>query len=207
MDNVKVLLADDHEMIRQGLRTLLLNRPGTEIVAEAKDGRLAVRLAKQFSPDIVIMDINMPDLNGIDATRQIKNDGKDTKVIALSGHTDRRFTSEMMNAGASGYVVKESAFEELAQATSAVVHDKIYISPRVTEPGRTLDPNLLTARERQVLELTAQGMSMKEVAARLKVSVKTIETHRKHLMEKLDLHSVAELTKYALREGMTALNN
>jgi DNA-binding NarL/FixJ family response regulator len=207
MDNVKVLLADDHEMIRQGLRTLLLNRPGTEIVAEAKDGRSAVRLAKQFSPDIVIMDINMPDLNGIDATRQIKSDGKGTKVIALSGHTDRRFTSEMMNAGASGYVVKESAFEELAQAMSAVAHDKIYISPRVTEPGRTLDPGLLTARERQVLELTAQGMSMKEVAAQLKVSVKTIETHRKHLMEKLDLHSVAELTKYALREGMTALNN
>jgi two-component system, NarL family, response regulator NreC len=207
----RILLADDHEMLRAGLRSLLEDEAGFEVIAEAEDGRTAVRLAAELSPDVVIMDIHMPDLNGVEATRQIKNgNGDGPKVIALSAHSDERFAREMLRAGASSYVLKHAAFEELAAALKAVIANQTYLSPSVAQVvmkdyvknGSAF--STLTAREREVLRLLAEGKATKEAAMHLKVSVKTVETHRRNIMEKLGTHSVAELTKYAIREGLTS---
>lgn len=212
----RVLLADDHRMIREGLKALFRLQPDIEVIGEAETGRAAVRLAAEWAPDVVVMDVNMPDLNGVEATQQIVAHGNGTKVVALSEHTDTRFTTEMFRAGASGYVVKEAAFDELVAAIRAVLAGKAYLSPRIT--GAVVKDQLrggkrgssvvakLTDREREVLQLLAEGKATKQVAARLHVSVKTVETHRRNVMEKLDLHSVAELTKYALREGITTMD-
>jgi DNA-binding NarL/FixJ family response regulator len=229
---MKVLLADDHRIVREGLRSLLETQPDLQVVAEASDGRQAVEMARQLSPDVVVMDVAMPQLNGIEATRQISAEEPAMKVVALSMHSDRRFVSEALKAGASGYVLKDGAFDELISAIRAVVADRVYLSPRVAgvvvedyvrrlptrghdgaqQPGdddstsaRRSVFDALTPREREVLQLMAEGYATKEVAHRLHVSVKTVETHRRQIMEKLDLHSVAELTKYAIREGLTAL--
>jgi DNA-binding NarL/FixJ family response regulator len=213
-----ILLADDHQIVRQGLRSLLERNQDMRVVGEASDGRTAVRMTQELSPDVVIMDVGMPDLNGIEATRQLLHDDASTKVVALSMHSDRRFIGEMLKAGAKGYLLKDGAFEELAGAVRSVVAGKMYLSPRITDvvvddylrnvPGA--EPSVfakLTPREREVLQLMAEGRSTKEIAMDLKVSVKTIETHRRQVMEKLDIHSVAELTKYAIREGLTNLEN
>jgi DNA-binding NarL/FixJ family response regulator len=213
-DSLKVLLADDHEMLRAGLRALLQQKADVEVVAEASDGRTAVRLASELNPDVVVMDINMPDLNGIEATRQIRSNGSGPKVIALTAYAPGRFTVEMLKAGASAYILKTSAFRELGNALDSIRAGKVYLSPAVS--GAVVDDSArlgnnggsvfstLSAREREVLQLLAEGKATKEVAAHLKVSVKTVETHRRNLMDKLDLHSVAELTKYAIREGITS---
>ena len=214
----RILLADDHAMMRAGLRQLLEALPGVEIVGEANDGRAAVRMAAEARPDVVVMDIGMADLNGIEATRQIRAAAPGgPRVIALSAHCDRRFTTEMLKAGASAYVLKDSAFGELALALKAVMADQVYLSPAVAEAvvgdyagGGTADSPAsafakLSPREREVLQLMAEGKSTKEVARHLHVSAKTIETHRRNLMEKLDTHTVAELTKYAIREGLTSV--
>jgi DNA-binding NarL/FixJ family response regulator len=211
---IKVLIADDHQMMRAGLRALLEQRPDVKVIAEAGDGRAAVRLAREHSPDVVVMDINMPDLNGVEATRQICADGKGPKIIALTGYAPTRFTVEMLNAGASAYVLKTAAATELTMALDAVCAGKIYLSPEVSnEVMQKPSPDAnakrsvfhhLSSREREVLQLLAEGKSTKEVAARLNVSIKTVETHRRNLMEKLNIHSVAELTKYAIREGITS---
>ncbi len=213
--SMRVILADDHEMMRAGLRSLLQGEADVEIVAEAADGRTAVELAARLSPDVVVMDVQMPDLNGIEATRQIRAGGDGPRVIALSAHSDRRFAAEMLRAGASGYVLKDAAFDDLTAALRAVVARKAYLSPGVA--GAVLDEYVrgegpspsaafakLSPREREVLQLMAEGRATKEVASDLHVSPKTVETHRRNIMEKLDLHSVAELTKYAVREGLTA---
>jgi two-component system response regulator NreC len=209
--SIRVLLADDHKIVRQGLRSLLEKQHGMEVIAEAEDGRTAVQLARKLSPDVVVMDIAMPDLNGIGATRQIIAEAPGVKVVALSMHSDKRFVTRMLRAGASGYLLKDCAFEELARAISAVVANQIYLSlgiagvvvedyvRHVPETGPSLTP-----RECEVLQLLAEGSSTKEIAARLHVSVKTVETHRRHIMEKLDIHTIAELTKYAIREGLTS---
>jgi DNA-binding NarL/FixJ family response regulator len=212
---IRILLADDHKIVRQGLRTLLQKEPDMEVVAEAEDGRASLKLAQQFSPQVVIMDVGMPDLNGIEATRQVLADSPGIKVIALSMHSDRRFVVNMLKAGASGYLLKDSAFEELAAAIRAVMANKTYLSPGVSDvvikdyiSGPKPDSSafsVLTAREREVLQLMAEGRSTKQIADRLIVSVKTIETHRQQIMNKLNIHSVAELTKYAIREGLSAL--
>jgi DNA-binding NarL/FixJ family response regulator len=209
-----VLLADDHSMLRAGLKVLLETQAGAQVIGEASDGRTAVKLAAQLSPDIVVMDINMPDLNGIEATRQIRANGKGPKVIALTAFAPSHFTTEMLKAGASGYVLKTSAFQELGDALDAVRAGKIYLSPAVANEAMTNDGSnghasqnvfsRLSGREREVLQLLAEGKSTKEVANHLDVSVKTAETHRRNLMEKLGLHSIAELTKYAIREGITS---
>ena len=214
--NTKILLADDHKIIREGLRALLEKEPDMEVVGEAQDGITTVRLAKKFLPNIVIMDIGMRDMNGIDATRQIISETQGVKVIALSMHSDRRFVLQMLKAGASGYLLKDSAFEELASAIKTVMAGQPYLSPKITdvvikEYIVSLPKNeesvftKITTREREVLQLLAEGKATKQIAAFLNVSVKTIETHRQQIMEKLDIHSVAELTKYAIREGLTSL--
>jgi len=210
-----ILIADDHRLLREGLRALL-EREGFQVVAEADNGRSAVKLAKQLQPDIVITDIAMPDLNGVEATRQICAEAQRSKVLALSMHTESRFVLGILEAGASGYLLKDSAFEELAGAIKAILKDQIYLSPAIA--GVVLSQSLsrlgskrrsqqieLSKREREVLQLIAEGKSTKEIAATLYVSVKTVETHRKQIMDKLDIHSIAELTKYAIREGVAFL--
>ena len=213
----RILLADDHKIVRDGLRALLDSQPGMTVVAEADNGRATVRLARELLPDLVIMDIGMPDLNGIDATRQISNELPGVRVIALSMHSDRRFVVQMFRAGASGYLLKDCAFEELARAVRAVLKNQTYLSPAVAGPvmedyiqylASADEPGFsaLSPREREVLQLLAEGKSTREVAALLCVSIKTVETHRQQIMSKLDVHSVAELIKYAIREGLTSLD-
>ena len=212
----RIVIADDHQIMRQSLRVLLEKEPDMEVVAEAEDGRKAVVLVQELTPDVVIMDVNMPDLNGIDATRQIISDYPEMKVIALSVHTDRRFIINMLKAGAHGYLLKDCAFEELAQAVRLAMGNKTYLSPGVANivvkdyvrrvPGQAQNAfSLLTAREREVLQLIAEGKNTSKIAELLAISVKTVETHRQQIMHKLDSRSVAELTKYAIREGITSL--
>jgi DNA-binding NarL/FixJ family response regulator len=216
----KILLADDHQIVREGLKSLLNSHEDMQVVGEARDGRSAVQMAKDLSPDVVIMDVGMPHLNGIEATRQITSREPEAKVVALSMHADRRFMGEMLKAGAKGYLLKDGAFEELATAIRSVVANKVYLSPRIANVmvddyvhRSPSQPNgdasafaRLTPREREVLQLMAEGRATKEIAMDLKVSIKTVETHRRQIMEKLSIHSVAELTKYAIREGLTSLD-
>jgi DNA-binding NarL/FixJ family response regulator len=213
---IRILLVDDHQMIRDGLRHLLKLQKDMDVLAEAEDGRSAVQLAGKLKPDVVILDVAMPDLNGIEAARQIRSLYPEVRIVALSMHSDRRFIAEMLKAGATGYLLKDSAFEELAQAVRTVAAGRTYLSPQITGSivedyvqrlpnGRDSVASILTPREREVLQLLAEGQSTKQIAGRLHVSVKTIETHRRQLMEKLNLHSVAELTKFAIREGLTWL--
>ena len=212
--SVRILVADDHQILRDGLRALLQKQEGFEIVGEAPNGRLAVQLAKQLCPHVVIMDIAMPDLNGIDAAQQMRAELPDIKVIALSMHSEKQYVTGMLRAGAKGYLLKDSAFEELTTAVNSVIADQLYLSPGITnvvvddylsatEPGKEIDS--LTPREREVLQLLSEGKATKEIALALHVSAKTIETHRRQLMDKLNTRSVAELTKYAIRAGLTTL--
>jgi len=214
--SIKVLLVDDHAIIREGLRSLLEKQPEMEVIADTDDGRKAVELVRELLPDIVIMDITMPGLNGIEATRQITAEFPDVKVIALSIHSKRRFVADMLSAGATGYILKECLFDELVQAIKAVAAGGRYLSPRITDvvvsdyvkrlSATTESPfEALKTREREVLQLVAEGKSTKQIALELHVSTKTIEANRRQIMEKLNIHSVAELTKYAVREGLTTL--
>ena len=217
MNSVKIVLADDHKMMREGLSSLLNQQGDISVVGQATNGREAVQLAEKLGPDVVVMDVSMPDLNGIDATRQIISRTPATKVIALSMHSDRQFVAEMFRAGASGYLLKDSAFEELASAIRTVARDETYIAPKIggfriddytsnANSGRMVSPKL-TEREREVLQMLAEGKGTKEIAAELFLSAKTVETHRQHLMDKLEMYTVAELTKYAIREGLTTLDH
>jgi two-component system, NarL family, response regulator NreC len=213
----RVLLADDHKILRQGLRTLLEQEKDIQIVGEAENGRSSVRLAGELTPDVVIMDVAMPDLNGIDATRRIAEIVPLTRVLALSMHSDGRYVKGMLQAGARGYILKDCAAEELTRAIRTVMADQVYVSPGVTGTivddyvrqlsSATDEPATLSPREREVLQLLAEGASTANIAAELHLSVKTIETHRKNIMDKLSLRSIAELTKYAIREGITALDH
>ena len=204
-------------MMRQGLRTLLADQAGLEVVADAGDGRTAVRLAGEAGVHVAVMDVTMPGLNGIEATRQIRAEHPAVQVVGLSMHADREFVTAMLAAGASAYLLKDCPFAELVTAIRAVAAGDVYLSPKVA--GIVVDGCLegmggdagpycggkLTAREREVLQLVADGKSSKQMAVLLKLSAKTVDTHRRQVMEKLDLHSVAELTHYAIREGVTAL--
>ncbi len=213
---VRILLADDHQLVREGLRHIVEGDLGMAIVGQAESGRATFELAKSLRPDIIIMDISMPDLNGIEATRRIKEELPEVHVIALSMHSDRRYVSEMLAAGALGYLLKHSAVDELERAIRTVLDEKIYVTPEIAgvvvqeylhhlKQVQNGDVSPLTAKEREVLQLLAEGKATKEIAATLHVSIPTIDTHRQHIMEKLGLHSVAELTKYAIREGLTSL--
>jgi DNA-binding NarL/FixJ family response regulator len=212
----KILIADDHQIVRQGLRFLLEKEVDLKVVAEAENGRTTVRLARELNPGVIIMDVAMPDLNGIEATRQIIAEMPATKVIALSMYADRRFVVNMLKAGASGYLLKDCAYEELIRAIRVVLAHKTYLSPGVTDilvkdcqmgiPMNEISAfALLTPREREVLQLMSEGNSTAKIADQLHVSIKTVESHRQQLMQKLNLRSVAELTKYAIREGLTSL--
>lgn len=214
---IRIVLADDHKMIRDGLRSLISEHGNMEVIGEAADGLSAVKLVKKLAPNVVVIDIGMPELNGIEVARQIAALKCPPKIIGLSMHADRRYVAQMLKAGASGYVLKDSAFEELVQAIETVAKGQTYLSPQiagavVTELKRTANDDegtafsLLTAKEREVLQQISEGFSTKEIASSLGVSGKTIETHRRQIMERLNLHSVAELTKYAVKEGLTELD-
>ena len=213
---LRVILADDHAIVREGLRSILEKMGNVEVVGEADDGRTAVDLVRELDPDMAIMDLSMPELNGTDATRQIVDMGRGTKVIMMTMHADRHMVAETLKAGAMAYVLKNSAATELADAVRAVQVGNVYLSPKVagvvvenfvrrqpTDQGPRA--SLLTPREREVLQLLAEGRTSKEIASTLHVGVKTVETHRSQIMDKLGLRSIAELTKFAVREGLTPL--
>ena len=216
--SIRILLADDHKIMREGLRSLIEKNPDMEVVAEAENGRTAVQLVRRLRPDVVIMDVGMPDMNGMEATRRIIDQLPGVKVVALSIHSDKRFVAGMLSAGASGYLLKDCAFEELEHAIRATIGYRIYLSNGIAgivvedyvrhlQKADSSAFSVLTVREREVLQLLAEGKTTKQIAFNFNVSVKTIETHRRQIMDKLDVHSIAELTKYAIREGLTNLKD
>ena len=213
---VRILLADDHQIMREGLKALLGKHSSLEVIAEAENGIEALAIARRERPDVIIMDIAMPDINGIEVTRQLKSELADIKIIALSMHSDRRFVSEILKAGASAYVLKQAAFEDLENSIKAVMLNRTFLSADILESVVSDYVSQLSTseydayrqlsdRERQVLQLLAEGNSTKEIAFKLHVSVKTIETHRQNIMNKLDIRTLAGLTKFAVREGLTSL--
>ncbi|HEG44757.1 MAG TPA: response regulator transcription factor [Phycisphaerales bacterium] len=215
--SIRTIIADDHKIIRDGLTSLLDNEEDIEVVAQAADGHTAVELVRKMIPDVVIMDIGMPGLNGIEATRQITSEIPYIKVVALSMHSDKKFVTEMLKAGASGYLLKNCAFEELATAIRTVMDGKTYLSPAMAElivdnyvrknPGQDDSAfSVLTNREREVLQLLAESSTTKQAARQLHISTKTVETHRLKIMKKLNLDNMVALTKYAVREGLTSLD-
>ncbi len=215
---IKIIIADDHRIIHDSLNPLLDKQPDIEVVGVADNGRKAVKLTKDLKPDLVIMDISMPDLNGMEATRQIITQCPGVKIIALSMNTDKRYVKGMLKAGASGYLTKGCSFEELSNAIRVVAAGKKYLSPEISEivideslvsssVKGVSDSSELTMREREVLQLLAEGKKVKEIADTLFLSMKTVHVHRKHIMEKLDIHSIAELTKLAIREGLISLES
>ncbi|MEZ4729262.1 MAG: response regulator transcription factor [Caldilineaceae bacterium] len=214
---IRVLLAEDHTIVRKGIRMILDAEPGVVVVGEAENGREAVEKAEQLQPDIVVMDHTMPILNGLEATRQLRTRLPDTKVLILTMHTNEAYIFEFLQAGAAGYLVKQSAPTDLIAAIMAIQQGQSYLSPAISKTvieeyvrqgevsGKGGNPATLTAREREVLQLIAEGHSNREIAEQLHISVKTVGVHRVNLMQKLDLHSPTELTKYAIRKGIISL--
>jgi two-component system response regulator NreC len=214
MNRIRVLLAEDHTIVRKGLRSLLDDEIEIEVVGEAEDGQQAIELVQRVQPDVVLMDITMPVLNGLEATRQIKKLFPQVKVVVLTVHSTEEYIFQILRAGASGYVVKQAAVSELVQAIQTVYRGDSFLSPSISrqvveEYGRRAEAiedkyDRLTDREREVLQLIAEGRANREIAQLLHVTVKTVEAHRAHLMDKLGLRSTAELTRYALRKGIVS---
>ncbi|MCF7810443.1 response regulator transcription factor [bacterium] len=213
---IGIILADDHKLFRDGLRILLEKDSDFTVIGEADNGLKTISMARDLKPDIIIMDISMPKLNGVEATRKILGENSEVRVIILSMHSDRRFVLETLKAGAVGYILKDSSITELADGIKYVMNNRIYLSAqiskniiqdyvRIAQQSESSAFTLLSSREREVLQLLTEGKSNREVAESLNISVKTVETHRKNIMEKLNIHSIAELTKYAIREGITPL--
>lgn len=214
MKNIRVLLADDHQLVRAGMRALIDSLPGFEVAGEAADGREVLRLAREDGIDLVVMDLSMPGLNGLDATARIAKDHPEIRVVVLSMHTSENYVLDALRAGARGYVIKDSAPEELERALRAVAAGQRYLSPAISH--FLLDDYLrlarggdaqqaaarLTARQREILQLIAEGRSTREIAGRLSISIKTVETHRAQIMQRLDVRDVASLTRYAIRLGL-----
>lgn len=211
---MRILLVDDHEIMREGMMALLRKRPDVEVVGEAGDGRTAVKMVQELKPDVVIMDVGMPNLNGIEATTQMVAENPSVKVMALSTHSDGSVVGKMIKAGASGYMLKESAFAELMDGLNAMISGRTYLCSKIqkvvfsdyvnmiTNPNWAMGDSL-TGREREVLQLVAEGHTTKEIAKILHLSPKTVDSHREHIMEKLSIRNIAGLTKYAIREGLT----
>jgi DNA-binding NarL/FixJ family response regulator len=214
--SVRVLLADDHTLVRAGIRALLNELPGVQVVAEAGDGREAVDLAKVHQPNLILMDISMKGLNGIEATAQLKRESPDVRVIILSMHASEEHVAQALRAGASGYMLKDAATQELALAVAAVTRGEAYLSPLISKQvvdsyvqRRGVDNSpldLLTSRQRQILQLIAEGKSTKQIAHLLNLSVKTVETHRAQLMERLEIRDVPGLVRYAVRVGLVTFD-
>ncbi len=215
MSKIRVLLVDDHTIVRQGLRALLESQEGIEVVGEAEDGRHAFEKAEQLIPDIVVLDITMPNLNGIEATRQIKKLNSEIKVIVLTVHDSEEYVHQILQAGASGYLLKESAVSDLVSAINAVTKGDIFLSPTISKvvvkdyikhtegESKVFDSlDILTGREREVLQLIAEGHTNREVARLLELSVKTVDVHRAHIKEKLHIRDTAGLIKYSIRKGL-----
>ena len=211
---IKIILADDHAVMRHGLSKSFQSETDMEVIAQAKDGRSTVQLVKELVPDVVVMDIGMPDLNGIEATRQITKECPKVKVVALSMHASKHFIIEMFRAGASAYLLKDCEFDELVHAIRLAADNKKYISPSISDTvvenyvlnfSETKDSafSILSKREREVLQLLTEGKTTKQTAKRLHISSKTVEVHRLNLMNKLKIDSIAQLTKYAIQEGLT----
>jgi two-component system response regulator NreC len=214
--SIKILIADDQQLTREGIRSMLEREPDMEVLGEAEDGRSAARMARDLGPDVILMDVCMPDMNGIVATSIIRSESPKIKVLALSMLDDRRFVYHMLRAGASGYIIKDCSFKELSRAIRRVMQNKTYLSPGIMDtvvkdyvmpPAYSTSPDSfnLTLREKEVLQLVAEGYSTAKIANSLHVSVKTIESHRQNLMEKLNTKGIAGLTKYAIREGLTSV--
>ena len=216
MRKIKVLLADDHKMIRAGLRLVLEQQPDISVAGEADDGRQAVSLAQELKPDVVVMDVGMPNLNGIEASLQIKEARPETAIVMLSMHSDEGYILRALRAGAAGYILKDSAEADLVGAVRAVAEGKSFFSPKVSrilledymrklrKTGADDSYDLLSAREREILQLVAEGQSSKEIANLLNLSVYTVETHRGNIMQKLNLRGIPELILYAVRKGIVA---
>jgi DNA-binding NarL/FixJ family response regulator len=213
---LRILIADDHEVARHGIRALLESHPGWEICAEAKDGREAVEGADRYKPDVLLLDIGMPNLNGLDAARQILATSPDARILILTIHDSEQVVREVLAAGAKGFLLKSDAGRDLLAAVEALQHRRTFFTPKVAQmmldgylrPHEDNDPSdqcVLTPREREVIQLVAEGKTTKEIATALSLSVKTAETHRTNLMRKLDLHSVADLTLYAVRNGIVQI--
>jgi DNA-binding NarL/FixJ family response regulator len=210
MTTLKVLIADDHDVVRKGLKMLIEERVGWQVCGEARSGREAVDKCTQLGPDVIVIDISMPDLNGLEATRQIRKACPKTEVLVITHHDSDEMAAEVMDAGARGYVLKSDSDTDLVRAVEVLSHHKPFFTSRVTEMflanrgGRVKDPaemmrKRLTMREREILQLLAEGKTAKEVATVLGIAVKTSDTHRTNIMRKLDVHSVAELVRYAIR--------
>ena len=211
----RVLLADDHEIVLDGVHAMLEREPEFEVIGKVTDGSQAVRQSRELVPDIVVMDLTMPDMSGIEATRLIVTEQPTVKVLCLSMHADSGFVMAALEAGASGYVLKDAAKQELLHAICTVMKGQVYLSPgvagMVVDAARSRDAEsgasdfaLLTEREREVLQLLAQGETSKQIACRLHLSVKTVGTHRRHIMDKLNINNIAGLTKFAIREGLAS---
>jgi two-component system response regulator NreC len=214
MKKIRVLLAEDHTIVRKGLRSILDAEDSIEVVGEAEDGRAAVEAVEHLRPDVVLMDISMPGLNGLEATRQIKHRAPHIRVLVLTMHTNEKYILQILQAGASGYLVKQAAVEELISAIQAVHRGDAFLSPSISKKvvqryvlqGQAMAEEdsyeLLTPREREVLQLIAEGHTNRDISEILHISIKTVEVHRANLMKKLDLHSAAELTRYAIGKGI-----
>jgi two-component system response regulator NreC len=217
MRKIKVVVADDHTILRQGIKALLDNQEGIEVVGEAKDGREAIKTIEELLPDVILMDIAMPGLNGLEATRRIKKKFPKVKVVVLTMHANEEYIFQILNAGADGYLVKEAAFQDLISAINAVHRGEAFMSPSISKKVMTdyiqraqgeekVGFDTLTTREREILQLVAEGNSNKKIAEALFISPKTVETHRAHIMDKLNIHDRAGLIKYAIRKGMINLD-
>lgn len=214
--SISLLLVDDHQMMREGLRHLLDSQDGLEVLAEAENGHKALKLARKLGPEVVVMDVDMPELNGIEATRRLVLEIPRTKVIGLSMHPDRQFVLGMLKAGASAYLLKDCAFSELVEAIRVVSRGGTYLTPEIADilveefhrpsHGEGRPTSQLTSREREILQLIAEAKTSKEIAAQLNLSVKTVFAHRRNIMEKLKAKNLADLTRIAIRDGLTSLD-